>query len=98
MFLGKVIEIKIIQSPLFQRQKKKLYKNQIKVLDKEIKKLIDDPYISQEKKGILKGVRVYKFHIDKRLFLLAYEADDEVLNLIMIDSHENYYRELQKYL
>jgi len=98
MFLGKVIEIKIIQSPLFQRQKKKLHKNQIKMLDNEIRKIIDDPYAGKEKKGALKDVRAYKFHIGKQFFLLAYEINEQILNLIMIGSHENYYRELQKYL
>lgn len=93
-----MIEIQINQSPLFQRQKKKLHKNQIRVLDKEIRKIADDPDMGEEKKGILKGVRVYKFHIKKQLFLLAYEINDDVLGLIMIGSHENYYRELQKYL
>ncbi|HAJ95328.1 MAG TPA: addiction module toxin RelE [Actinobacteria bacterium] len=90
--------MKIIQSPLLQRQKKKLHKNQIKVLDNVIRKIIDDPYTGKEKRGALKGVRIHKFHISKQLFLLAYEIDDEILNLIMIGSHENYYRELQKYL
>ena len=98
MFLEKVIEIRIIQSPLFQRQKKKLHKNQIKLLDIEIRKIINNPSIGQEKKGNLKGVMVYKFHINKQLFLLAYEMSNGILNLIMIGSHENYYRELRYYL
>ena len=98
MFLEKVIEIKIIQSPLFQRQKKKLHKKQIKILDNGIRKIVDTPGIGQEKKGTLKGVRVYKFHIDKQLYLLAYEMNNDVLNIIMIGSHENYYRELRNYL
>jgi len=95
--LEKVIRIKIIQSPLFAKQKKKLYKSQIKILDKEIRKIAKNPSIGQEKKGILKGVRVYEFLIEKQLYLLAHEFDNDVLNLIMIGSHENYYRNLAKY-
>jgi len=53
--------------------------------------------IGQEKKGTLRGVRVHKFHIDKQLFLLAYEVGEEIMRLIMIGSHENYYRDLSKY-
>jgi hypothetical protein len=35
--------------------------------------------------------------MEKQLFLLAYELEADVLNLIMICSHENYYRDLSKY-
>ncbi|MBE3088697.1 MAG: type II toxin-antitoxin system RelE/ParE family toxin [Actinobacteria bacterium] len=89
--------MKIIQSPLFQKQKKKLYKKQIKILDEEIKKIAGNPKKGQEKRGSLKGVRVYKFHIEKQLFLLAYELEIDVLKLIMVGSHGNYYRDLTKY-
>jgi len=80
-----------------KQQKKKLYNKQIKILDEEIKKIADNPKIGQEKKGSLKGVRVYKFHIEKQLFLLAYEVEVDVLKLIMVGSHENYYRDLTRY-
>ncbi|MBM3701749.1 MAG: type II toxin-antitoxin system RelE/ParE family toxin [Actinobacteria bacterium] len=89
--------MKIIQSPLFRKQKKKLYKKQIKIIDEEIRKIVKNQEIGQEKRGALKGVRVHKFHIEKQLFLLAYECEAGVLNLIMVGSHENYYRNLTKY-
>lgn len=53
--------------------------------------------MGQGKIRSLKGVRVYKFHIEQQLFLLAYELDVDVLKLIMIGSHENYYRDLAEY-
>ena len=53
--------------------------------------------IGQEKRGELKGIRVHKFHIGKQLYLLAYEIEADILKLIMIGSHENYYRDLSKY-
>ncbi|GAH39199.1 unnamed protein product, partial [marine sediment metagenome] len=53
--------------------------------------------IGQEKRGALKGVRVHKFHIEKQLFLLAYEWEEDILKLIMVGSHENYYRNLTRY-
>ena len=58
---------------------------------------MENPKIGQEKKGTLKGIRLYKFHIEKQLFLLAYELEADVLNLIMVGSNENYYRDLAKY-
>ena len=48
--LVKVIEIKVIQSSLFLRQKKKLHKNQIKELDNRIRDIIKNPDIGEEKK------------------------------------------------
>ncbi|MBU4293462.1 MAG: type II toxin-antitoxin system RelE/ParE family toxin [Actinobacteria bacterium] len=89
--------MKIIQSPLFAKQKKKLHKNQVKILDREIRKIAENPGVGQEKAGSLKGVSVYKFRIEKQLFLLAYELKSNILNLIMIGSHENYYRDLSRY-
>ncbi len=79
------------------RHKKKLYKKQIKVLDKEITEIVKNPEIGLEKKGTLKGVRVHKFNILKQLYLIAYEPGKDILNLIMIGRHENYYKNLDKY-
>ncbi len=74
-----------------------MYKKQVKVLDEEIKKIVKNPEIGQDKSGTLKGVRVYKFHIQKQLFLVAYESGVDVLKLIIIGSRENYYKNLDKY-
>jgi mRNA-degrading endonuclease RelE of RelBE toxin-antitoxin system len=95
--LEKVNKIKVIQSPLFAKQKKKLFKKQIAALDKEIRKINKTPQIGNEKKGTLKGIRIHKFHIEKELFLLAYEIKNNSLNLIMVGSHENYYRNLSRH-
>jgi hypothetical protein len=74
-----------------------LYKKQIKILDEEISKIVKNPETGQEKRGAIKGVRVHKFRVEKQLFLLAYELEAGVLKLIMVGSHENYYRNLTKY-
>jgi plasmid stabilization system protein ParE len=74
-----------------------LYKEQIKILDRDIRKIVKNPEIGQTKRGALKGVQVHKFYIEKQLFLLAYQLEEDVLNLIMVVSHENYYRNLNKY-
>jgi len=74
-----------------------LYKKQIKILDEEIRKIIKNLEIGRTKRGALEGVQVNKFYIEKQLFLLAYQLEADVLNLIMVGSHENYYRNLNKY-
>jgi hypothetical protein len=50
------------------------------------------------KKGDLKGIKVYKFHMVNHLTLLAYEYDDvnDKLTLLACGSHENFNRDLRK--
>ena len=94
--MGKISEI--IQSPTFAKQKRKLKKNQIKKLDEVIKEIISKPDIGDLKKGDLQGIRVYKYKIGNNLILLAYEVDGSTLYLYSMGSHQNFYRELSKYL
>jgi len=90
--------MKIIQSPLFARKIKKFHKDQKLELDNAINKLAKDPTCGQEKKGDLKGIFIYKFKISTTQYLLAYRHTEELLELITIGAHENYYRELKTYL
>jgi len=90
--------IDVFMSPLFKRQKKKLTKEEIRVLDEEIKKIITSPKIGEAKKGDLQGVYVYKFKVHRQELLLAYEYDNYRLYLIMTGYHENFYRDLKSYI
>ena len=67
-------------------------------LDKQIKKIADDPKIGEAKKGDLRGVYVHKFELKSMQHLLVYRIVDGDLELIMIGPHENYYRDLKQYL
>ena len=89
---------KIIQSPTFAKQKKKLKKNQRKKLDEAIKEILANPDIGDPKKGDLQGIRVYKYKTGNNLLLLAYEIEGSTLYLYSMGSHQNFYRELSKYL
>ena len=88
----------VIQSPLFAKQKKKLKNNQIKKLDEAIKTIMAEPAIGSSKSGDLHGVRVYKYKLGNKLILLAYEIIDSKLYLYTFGSHQNFYRELSKYI
>ena len=88
----------VIQSPIFAKQKKKLKKNQIKKLDEAIKTIMADPKIGNAKSGDLQGVRVYKYKLRNNQILLAYEIIDSTLYLYTFGSHQNFYRELSKYI
>ncbi len=88
----------VIQSPNFAKQKKKLKKNQIKKLDDAIRTIMENPSIGDSKLGDLKGVQVYKYTIGNNQILLAYEVVESTLYLYSFGSHQNFYRELSKYL
>ena len=67
-------------------------------LDREVRNIAENPNIGEEKKGDLKGVFVHKFKLKTNLYLLTYRKAGKDLELVMIGSHENYYRDLKSYL
>jgi|TARA_Y100000031_G_scaffold152028_1_gene194356 mRNA-degrading endonuclease RelE of RelBE toxin-antitoxin system len=87
----------IIQSRSFEKKVKRFTKKEKLILDKQIRKIVKDPSIGQEKKGDLRGVQVHKFKIHVAQYLLAYRVMGDTLQLIMIGPHENYYRDLKTY-
>lgn len=88
----------VIQSPIFAKQKKKLKANQTKKLDEAVRTIMANPTLGDSKKGDLQGVKVYKYKIKNIEILLAYEFADSTLYLYSFGSHQNFYRELSKYL
>ncbi len=92
------MSIQVLQTPLFERQKKKLTKKQIKELDNALKQIIKNPKIGNEKKRNLNNIWVYKFRIVNQLYLLAYEWNQKSRILVALGVHGNFYRDLKKYL
>jgi len=90
--------MKIYQSRLFEKKVKKMSKAEKDALDREVRNIAENPNIGEKKKGDLKGVFIHKFKLKTNLYLLAYRKADTDLELVMIGSHENYYRDLQSYL
>jgi mRNA interferase RelE/StbE len=86
----------VVQSPYFRRVYKRLHPNQIKPVNDAIKQVLSDPTCGEEKKGDLAGVRVYKFRVVDRQYLLAYECDKETLFLLALGVHENFYRDIKR--
>ena len=86
--------MKIIQSGIFGRKVKKLTKPQKLQLDEAILEIIKHPASGEQKKGDLQSVFVYKFQIGNSTHLVAYRFTEDCLELIMLGSHENYYRKL----
>ena len=90
--------MKIFQSRIFENKIKKFLKQEKGILDKEIKRIIENPFVGEEKKGDLRGVYIHKFKIKSIQYLLFYRMINDGLELIMIGPHENYYRDLKSYL
>ena len=61
-----------------------------------ITEIIKDPTVGEPKQGDLAGVFVYKFRCNGQLTLLAYEYDAESRQLLLLGSHENFYRTLKR--
>jgi mRNA-degrading endonuclease RelE of RelBE toxin-antitoxin system len=90
--------MKVIQSRLFEKRVRRFRKQDKQVLDRQVRAILENPDIGQEKRGELRGVFVHKFKIHTTQYLLAYRfRGKEVLELIMIGPHENYYRDLERY-
>lgn len=90
--------MKIIQSRLFEQKLKKLTKDQKQELDEAIRAIVLNPETGEKKKGDLKLVYIHKFKISNTLFLLAYRFSPDLIELIMLGPHENYYKNLKNYL
>jgi hypothetical protein len=90
-----VAEIQVLQANAFLRAYKKLHNNQKEAVDQAVADVIFDPTIGEAKKGDLIGVYVHKFDCVNQLFLLAYEYDPTTRMLLLVGTHENFYRNLK---
>lgn len=92
--------MQIKQSNKFKKAFKKLPKDQQKAVENAIREIVATPEIGESKKGDLSSVRVYKFKIHQQLILLAYQVIeiDGILYLLLLGTHENFYRDLKQYL
>jgi len=89
-------EIQILQTNVFARAYKKLRANQKDAVDVAVASIIQNPNLGEEKKGDLAGVCVFKFDCVNQLFLLAYEFDPSTRVLLLVGTHENFYRTLKR--
>ena len=90
--------MKVYQSRSFKNKVKKFTKNEKAELDTSINELLLNPLLGTEKKGDLKDIFIYKFKINLTLYLLSYRIYNNEIELIMLGSHANYYRDLKSYL
>lgn len=89
-------EVRVQQTNAFLRVYKKLHNNQKDAVDQAVAAIVSDPTLGVAKKGDLDGVYVYKFDCVNQLFLLAYEYDPATRVLLLVGTHENFYRSLKR--
>ena len=88
--------VTVLQMPAFKRVYKKLSASQPTAVDDAVRLIVANPAIGAAKKGDLAGVHVYKFPLNRQEVLLAYESDTTTRVLLLLGSHENFYRELKR--
>jgi mRNA interferase RelE/StbE len=88
--------MKIEQTKTFVRLVKKLHDNQKTDLHAAIQHIVQNPADGDMKRGDLAGVRVYKFTMVNQLTLLAYLHEPDRIVLLMVGTHENFYRDLKR--
>lgn len=88
--------VRVLQSAVFKRAYKRLHSNQKADVDNAVADIVRDPTIGEAKKGDLAGVFVHKFKCNGQLALLAYEFDPGTRLLLLLGSHENFYRDLKR--
>jgi mRNA interferase RelE/StbE len=89
-------QIQVTQSSAFARGYKKLHQRQKLDVDAAVNMIVGNPLAGEAKRGDLAGVYVYKFKSQTQLMLLAYEFDPKTRHLLLLGSHENFYRELKR--
>ena len=88
--------VQVLQSAAFARAYKKLHKNQKIDVDNAVEVIVKSPEIGELKRGDLAGVYLHKFKSQNQLMLLAYEYDPKTRMLLLLGSHENFYRDLKR--
>ena len=65
-------------------------------MDAAVEVIVSNPLVGDVKLGDLSGVYVYKFKSQTQLLLLAYEFDPQTRHLLLLGTHENFYRDLKR--
>ena len=68
------------------------------IIEDEVDKIIDDPGLGASKKGDLADFRVHKFSYRNQVYLVSYQLRESELDFFTVGTHENFYRELKRYV
>ncbi len=90
--------VKLHQSNSFKRAVKKTHPNQKQALDRAIREILRNPEAGILKKGDLTSLRVHKYKVAGQQYLLGYvyDVEEQVLSLVAMGPHENFYRDIKR--
>ena len=90
--------MKVFQMPRFKNYVKKLPRHFQQVVLDAVEDVLANPDVGKLKKGDLEGFRVHKFTMVRQLTLMAYKVENDSIVLYQVGPHENFYKNLKKYL
>lgn len=87
-------------APRFNRTMKRLSANLKRALDDEVRKIAKDPFKADRKRGVLRDVFVEKFRAVNDQWLIAHRVQEQThtVQLLAFGQHENFYRDLERYV
>ena len=88
----------VFQMPRFKQFVKKLPHHLQQVILDAVECVRANPDSGELKKGDLAGFRVHKFKMVRQLTLMAYKVENDSIVLYQVGPHENFYKNLKKYL
>ncbi len=89
-------QVEVTQTSAFARTYKKLHLQQKKDVDTAVEVIVSNPLVGDAKRGDLSGVYVYTLKRQTQLLLLAYELAPRTRHLLLLGTHENFYRDLKR--
>ena len=84
--------------PRFKRYVKRLPRPFQQVVLDAVEDVVANPEVGELKTGDLRSFRVYKFLMHRQLNLMAYKVESDSLIFYQVGSHENFYKNLKRYL
>jgi hypothetical protein len=90
----------VVQAPRFGKSKRGFPARVQLEIDEQVKGMVADPFVGEAKTGALRGVRVVKFKVGPQQLLVAdtFTPKTQTIEMLDVGPHENFYRELTKYL
>jgi hypothetical protein len=68
------------------------------VIEDEVDRIIDNPGLGTSKKGDLADFKTHQFSYRNQVYLMSYRLRESELGFFTVGTHENFYRELKRYV
>ena len=88
----------MIRYDKFKKYVRKLSRPLQQVILDEVEDVLANPDVGELKEGDLTGFRVHKFTLNRQLTLMAYQVENDFLILYQVGPHENFYKNLKRYV